>query len=149
MIPLTKKPISLDGYRLKNSNGVLPRHVYVGEFANGVLSSQLDAGKRVVLTTTIDKKSLELITSDTIDFHPTASGTYLNSVDWAKLQATSPLTVKLYTLRDTWRKIRSGPGIVLLLTAIGALAVAVVAAVFLLIAQASNSVSRTAGFVAF
>jgi hypothetical protein len=155
MIPVGKSPV-----RLRDGNNPLTLHsaaqgvpqggIYVAMTENNTLRPQLTDGDRVVLESEADtNQKAELITRG--GNGPIDSGTvmqpgiYLNGVNYAKFSNRTDLTLRLYTERDTLRKIASVTGLVLLLPAAGALIAAVVGIFFLWSSQGQPSTATAAG----
>ena len=90
--------------------------VFVGRRENASVVADVMGEKKVVLET--KQGRLELTTTESIGGSPGQTGTYLNGADYAKLGSTERPTIRLYGLGDTWRKIRSGPGLLLVATTI-------------------------------
>jgi hypothetical protein len=147
MIKVTRSPTPLkaddDSFLIlhKAPQGVPQGGIYVAKMDGGALQPQLEDGKPVVLQSASDKtQRAELITraaSSGID----AQGTYLNAVDYAKFTSRDDPTLRLYTGRDTWHKMASTAGLVLLLPTVGALLVAAAGIFFLLSSQGQPSAS--------
>jgi hypothetical protein len=150
MIKVTKSPTPLradaDSFLIlhKAAQGVPQGGIYVAKMDGGVLQPQLEDGKRVVLRSASDgNQKAELITRAAASGIE-AQGTYLNAVDYAKFTNRDDPTLRLYTGRDTWRKMASTAGLVLLLPTVGAVLAAAAGIFFLLSSQGQPSASAAA-----
>lgn len=94
--------------------------------------------QHVVLQTAQGEK-LELTVRSRISGRPTAPGTYLNSADLASLNDQSNPTLRLYTWQDTFAKIKSAAGILLLLPSVLAFLAAIATLVFVWTTQGQTS----------
>jgi hypothetical protein len=152
MIKVTRSPTPLkadaDSFLMlhKATQGVPQGGIYVAKMDGGVLQPQLEDGKCVVLQSASDKtQKAELITCAAASASGIeAQGTYLNAVDYAKFTNRDNLTLRLYTGCDTWRKIASTAGLVLLLPTVGAVLAAAAGIFFLLSSQGQPSASAAA-----
>jgi hypothetical protein len=142
MINLTRNPQPVGP--LHASDGIASGNIYVGRQSGPqTLAPDLPANARAVLQTGQGEK-LELTTRNQIAGNPGVPGTYLNTVDYNSLNFRADPNVRLYTWRDTFAKIRSGPGIVILLPAILALLTAVAGLFFILSTQGQPSIATVA-----
>jgi hypothetical protein len=134
MIQITKSSTEagvLPELHMAAAGAVAPGEVYVAKREDGALQAQLQDGHKVMLESSGNKKQkAELITCKTVGRTVGAEGTYLNALDFAKFTRRTDLTLRLYTRRDTARKIFSIAGLVLLLPTVGALITAVAAIFF-------------------
>lgn len=100
--------------------------IYVGD-NNG--QPQLPPGKRAVLET--DGGRLEVLTCSTVAGGLQTEGTYLDPTDFAQLNpALASPKLRRYRWKDTWAKVASLQGLLLLLSAVIGLAVAFVGLYF-------------------
>jgi hypothetical protein len=130
---ITKRPD--DTPPLHVSDGIASGNVYVALRADdGTITPGLIAGQRAVLQTEQGEK-LELTTRAKIAAKPGAEGTYLNQIDFASFSERAHPTLRLYGWRDTFNKVRSSAGILLLLPALLALLTAAAGFFFLLSSQ--------------
>jgi hypothetical protein len=122
--------------------------IYIGIRAEGAQAPepQLENDKKVVLRTAQGQHSstLELTTSAQCDDNPTATGAYLNQADYNSLPYHTQPSLRLYTWGDIFRKIRSGPGLALLLPALLALLTASVGAIFIALSHGQPPVTSIA-----
>ena len=108
-----------------------PGQVFVSADQAG--TSDLPGGRRTVLVTK-GGGPLELITSNTSP-PVTEAGTYLDASDLARLGgAIADPKIREYGMDDTWRKMRSGAGMLLAVGALATLATAIVGLVLALTA---------------
>lgn len=134
MITLTKT-LTPTGYDLQPTDAIPTGSVYV---AGEGQRAQLPPGKPVVFQTSEGEK-LELITRDHVEITLTGTGTYLNTADYNSLSFREQPSLRLYSWKDTFAKIRSGPGILLLVPALLAVLTAVAGVFFLLASQGQPS----------
>jgi hypothetical protein len=134
MIPLTNKLIPT-GFDLHPTEAIPSGSVYV---AGSDFAAELPPDKHVVLQTSNADK-LELTTRNQIATQLSSTGTYLNMVDYNSLNYRAAPQLRLYTWHDTFAKIRSAPGILLLVPALLALLTAVAGVFFLLSSQGQPS----------
>lgn len=134
MIELTSQ-LRPTGFELRLTSAIPSGSVYV---AGEGMAAELPAGKHVVLQTR-DAETLELITRDQIATELSADGTYLNTVDYNSLSCRVTPQLRLYTWQDTFAKVCSGPGILLLVSALLALLTAGAGVFFLLSSQGQPS----------
>lgn len=132
VMDISKTPIAVAP--LHDISGIASGSIYRATVVGGSVSAELPAGKKAVLETA-QGETLEVLTRDSISGKPTASGTFLNPVDLATFNDRSSATLRLYTWKDTWNKIRSQAGITLLMPALLALLTAGVGLYFLLASQ--------------
>jgi len=110
MIELGNKAVDAPPVHSAGEGALSPGSVYV---ADGTLQPGLPEGKHVVLSA---GQTLELTSRSTIGAAVTATGTYLQSAEYSQVGNWSNPTVRLYTAKDTWHKIWSPSGILLLIT---------------------------------
>jgi hypothetical protein len=134
MIALTNE-LKPTGFDLHPTEAIPSGSVYV---AGSDFAAELPVGKHVVLQTS-DADKLELTTQNQIATQLTSAGTYLNTVDYNSLNYRAAPRLRLYTRHDTFAKIRSGPGILLLVPGLLALLTAVAGVFFLLSSQGQPS----------
>jgi hypothetical protein len=134
MIALTNE-LKPTGFDLHPAEAIPSGSVYV---AGSDLAAELPADKHVVLQTG-DADKLELTTRDQIATQLTSASTYLNVVDYNSLSYRAAPQLRLYTWHDTFAKVRSGPGILLLVPGLLALLTAVAGVFFLLSSQGQPS----------
>jgi hypothetical protein len=127
---------------LHDIDGIAAANVYIAKWNadHTVLNPDLPDGLHVVLRTDHDEK-LELTTRHQISGVPTEEGTYLNAVDLATFNNIADPKVRLYTWNDTFAKVRSAAGVVLLLPAVLAVLTAVIGIFFLLSSQGQPSIA--------
>lgn len=122
-------------HALHSSDGIAVGNVYVGQkVGNGPMTAELEDGKNAVLQTQ-DGEKLELTTRATISGNPGVTGTYLNPADFFSLRNRASPRLRLYTRRDTFAKVRSSAGVLLLLPALLAVFTAGAGFFFLLSSQ--------------
>jgi hypothetical protein len=121
---------------LFDTDGIASGSIYIAVDEHG--APGLPASQRVVLWTG-QGETLELTTRNQVRGRLSAPGTYLNTADYNSLNFREDPKVRLYTWGDTFAKIRSGPGMVLLLPAILALFTAVAGLFFILSGQPSTA----------
>lgn len=128
------------------AGGMTPGSVYVVKTAQDGTKVMLQKGKKAVLESASDKtRHAELITRDTFGGTLTADGTYLNQADYDKFGGCADPTLRLYTFRDSLKKIGQIGGVVALLPALFALLTAVASVFFVWSSQAEASPSAVAG----
>lgn len=128
------------------AGGITPGSVYVVKTAGDGTKETLQKGKKAVLGSASDKtRYAELITRDTFGGTLTADGTYLNQADYDKFGGCADPRLRLYTFRDSLRKIGQIGGVVALLPALFALLTAIAGVFFVWSSQAQASVSAVAG----
>lgn len=135
MIELTSE-LTPTGFELRPTSVIPSGSVYVA--GNNNMAAELPAGKHVVLQTS-DTDRLELTTRDQIATTVGADGTYLNTADYYSLNYWTAPKLRLYTWQDTFAKVLSGPGILLLVPALLALLTAAAGVFFLLSSQGQPS----------
>ena len=113
MMNLSNQPTPTLPVAAAAAGALAPASIYVADPA--LLAPQLPAGKHVVIAAA--GGSAELTTSSTIGAAVTAAGTYVDAAQYVAIANWANPTLRLYTLTDTWRKMRSLPGILLLLSA--------------------------------
>jgi hypothetical protein len=125
-------------------DGIAAGYIYVAvPDAAGTLVAGLAKGQHVVLRTEAGE-TLELTTRNEIGKPPNQKGTYLNDADLATFNDTADPKLRLYRWRDTWAKVRSGAGVVLLVpTLLGVLAAA--ASLFFVLSTANQPPASTIG----
>ena len=138
MRQVTAKLDSLTGpVKVATALMLAPGHIFVSADDEG--TPDLPGGRRVVPVT--DKGGpLELLTSETLP-SVTDAGVYLDASDLGKLGgATAGPKLRAYGFKDTWRKMRSGAGVLLAVGAITTLATPEArAGLFLAFPLANNS----------
>lgn len=134
MIALTNE-LQSTGFDLHPTEAIPSGSVYV---AGSDFAAELPADKHVVLQTS-DADKLEVTTRNQIATQLTSAGTYLNTVDYNLLNYRAAPQLRPYTWQDTFAKVRSGPGIPLLVPALLALLTAVAGVFFLLSSQRQPS----------
>jgi hypothetical protein len=106
----------------------------VAKTVDGTLQAQLQNNKKAVLESADDNTQRAELRTRAVygdGGMPNADGTYLNAVDYARFTRRDDPTLRLYTIRESLRKIKQRGGLVVLLTAFGALITAVAAIFFL------------------
>lgn len=122
-------------------DGIASGSVYIA--SGPALAPGLAEGEHAVLCTQ-HGETLELTTRHQITGTPTEEGTYLNAVDLATFNNTADPKIRLYTLNDTFAKVRTSAGIALLLPAVlGVLAAA--ASLFFVLSTANQPPANTIG----
>jgi hypothetical protein len=127
------------------SKSIAAGNVYVGTRPDGgtTTTPELQNGKKAVLQTQ-DGSKLELTTQANIGGNPGATGTYLNPADYYSLKSQDEPKLRLYKRADTFAKVRSWAGILLLAPALLALLSAIASIVFLLSSQGQPSTTAVA-----
>ena len=123
--------------------GLAAGHVYVQPPVPGGITESLDAGQKAVLKT-LDGKTLEVLTTNHIGGGPVKVGTYLNAADFAKVTDRTAPTIRLYTWRDSLKKIETWQGAILLATSIFAALTAAVAIAYVFLVNPAPTASQTA-----
>lgn len=131
------------------SGAVVAGTIYIAEVTTDgathqpVATPQLAKGQQVVLIMP-EGGRLELTATQNISVIPNVTGTYLAQSDYAKCADWGDAKVRLYGWSDTWRKISSGAGVLVLLSTIAPLLTAVVGVFFLIATQPSPSAATVA-----
>lgn len=129
----------------QTGQGVAPGDVYVRWTIDGGVQT-LEDNKKAVLESHDNTQRAELVTRANLGAGAIeVDGTYLNADDFAKFTNRNDPTLRLYTIRDSLRKVKQRGGLVILLTALGALITAVVAVFFLWSSHAQPSPSALVG----
>jgi hypothetical protein len=113
---LTKEPNATATVAGAVAGALSPSTVYLAD-KNG--AGGLPEGKKVVLATAAGY-SAELTVTATIGTPVAADTTYVTPDQFGKTGNWNDPTLRLYTWRETWRKVRSPAGILLLLTTVAA-----------------------------
>lgn len=139
MISLSANPTTgLPDIHAAANNALVAGSVFVLLEENGNLVSSLPDGVHVVLQTPANER-LELTTRAAIGALPGVAGTYLNSADAAKIARHDAPTLRCYTSRDTWQKVWSPAGRLLLAPAVLALVTAAVGVYFAIVGTSGGS----------
>lgn len=129
---------------LHPSNFIATGNVYVGTKPDGgAIAAELEDGKKAVLQTK-DGAKLELTTRNTIGGNPGATGTYLSNADYYSLNNRTKPQLRRYKRSDTFAKVRSSAGVLLLLPALLALLTAASSLFFLLSSQGQTPTTAVA-----
>lgn len=139
MIALSANPTKgLPDIHAAANNALVAGSVFVLREENSTLVSSLSDGVHVVLQTPAGER-LELTTRAAIGALPGVAGTYLNTADAAKIARYDAPTLRRYTSRDTWQKVWTPAGRLLLAPALLALVTAAVGVYFAIVGTSGSS----------
>jgi hypothetical protein len=134
-------PVECPAAQAAPALAVVPGHAYWGEGGAGA-TPRFAAGEKLVLTT--DGGRLELLGQAAM-VGVLGDGVYLDAGDLAKLSATTNSQVHTYGNRDTLEKVKSFPGLVLLVGTVAGVITAAVALATFFFATPDTSAIDSAG----
>ena len=143
MIALSTAPTAnLPDIHAAANNSLAAGSVFVLREVNGSLVSQLPDGVHVVLQTPAGER-LELTTRAAIGAMPGVAGTYLNPEDAARIARHDTPTLRRYASSDTWRKVWTPAGRLLLAPALLAVVTAAVGVYFAIMGTSGGGSATT------